>query len=408
MRSLKEAWRKAGEIHNWDGAEDIDADHPDVIPSYTPLVDGWKFILSDGGLLSIVALQIALMTWLIAETVFLANAIPIWVKDSLSIVGMMMVIGFSWQLGWAAMAARADDMFAGSASGLATLGRTIRGALFLMPFGVFPAILIARLLSILVPVRIFGKKDSLVGDTLFIGRDGFQIPARYWHLMIGLVGASKGVTLTQAAELTVDCRLKVYDIAAEDSRRYLPGLAIGCLFMPAMVALSWTFPQVTYVVGLPVLLYLSIVIYHQAPAIVCLSHVLHTDFKEGIKEPELPPVSRNDRASYRTFAFLFVLYFGLMFRYADRLIERDLAVYDGPFDFDRVEAECREGLPKRRYRDIEDFAGDSEKLSLCVKDRQMEWDRRKRTLSQTIEDYIAVNKTGKTPTAIRKSLGPYL
>lgn len=402
MKSVKEAWRKAGKINNWDGAEDIDADHPDVISSYTPLVDGWKFIRSDGVLLTIVTLQMALVTWLIAETVFLANAIPIWVKDSLSVVGMLLITGLSCQLGWAAMAARADDMFAERTSGLATLGRTIRGTLFLMPFGAIPALFLSRILSIFVPVR-------LVSLRLWFGYDGFEIPARYWHLMTGIVGAARGVTLAKAADLTVDCRLKVYDIAAEDSRRYRAGLAIGFLIMPVMAGVFAIWPQFSYAVGLPVLFYMGIVIYHQAPAIVCLTHVLHTDFKDGHKEPWLPSGDSDNRANFLIYGAYGVAYALLMYVAVAIPVGKDLLAYDmSAIDPAKIEAECKEKILTHRLGGIEEIQAYGQRIESCIEDARNEQKHDalmlKRTLSQAIEDYIAINKAGKSPTIIRANL----
>lgn len=397
MRSLKAAWEKAGQINHWDGAEDIDLDHPDVIAAYTPLFDGWKFVRADRGLLVIVMAQIAAISWLVAEAAFIVNIFPIWFKDAVSIIGFLVIIGVCCQFGWASLAARADDVFAGRRSGLTTVGRAMRGAFFLLPFGAVPALFLSRIMSIFVPVRLTSLR-------LWFGYDGFEVPARYWHLMTGFAGASRGVSLETAAHLTVDCRLKVYDIAAEDSRRYRAGLGIAFLIVPSVVAVSSVWPQLAYILALPIIFYMGIVVYHQAPAIVCLSHIYHSDFAKGKRDETLPPATATDRAGYLIYGAYGVVYLLLMYMAIAIPVGRDLSAHDeAAIDVGKIAIECKRKIAPERRRSLEDIAAENALIDKCVKAEYAAMIPN-RVLLQSLEDYIAINRAEKSPAIIRRQL----
>lgn len=307
---------------------------------------------------------------------------------------MLVLIGLVCQVGWAVIAARADDIHAGRKTTVRTFGRALRGSLFCALFAVVPAIFLSRLVSIVIPLHVPGVR-------LWLGRDGFEIPARYWHLIAGFKWSASNVSLLNVAELTVDCRSKVYDIAAEDSRRYRIGLVAGLTLFPLCLLAGKYWFQIEAIIALPLLIYLFVVIYYQAGAIVSLSSVFHKDYKRGKLEQSIAHLPHPQRQTYLVHSLYGLGYISLATIFVAIPVMGDVYRYESmKVDHVEIAARCVAQVQAKFGRaEIPAFAQDD--CERTATDEQAKG--RRHSVAETLRIYHDINKYGESPAFMRRA-----
>lgn len=221
------AWQQLGSINNWSRAREfhdlIDTDFDKAVAHYTL---GREFIFRARSFVPIAA---AWLVFLIGWGFALVPEFP----REWDLMATVIVLMTAKRFFTAAAAAIADDLCAGQKHGLATLGRALRGWLFMLPFWFLPPFVVGMMLWWVVPIPYF---VSIFGHNIYAGT---PMIGRFYHgVLPALTGSrlyrERGL-LAPLGDLVARHRTVTFDVAGDSTVRlfvfYILSVAVACVVL---------------------------------------------------------------------------------------------------------------------------------------------------------------------------------